>query len=121
MTHDTDYRPFRPDELPTAVRRYLETHQLARDEGAAAAAFAPDARVVDENTEYRGINAIRGWLRTGAAQYTYTTELTGQRSDGSGRWSVRAHLEGDFPGAVVDLHLRFLVADDLIADLVIEP
>jgi hypothetical protein len=31
------------------------------------------------------------------------------------------HLEGDFPGGVVDLHFRFTLRDALIARLVIEP
>jgi hypothetical protein len=34
---------------------------------------------------------------------------------------VTNHLEGDFPGGVVDLRYRFLLADNLIADLEIAP
>jgi hypothetical protein len=31
------------------------------------------------------------------------------------------HLEGNFPGGVVDLRYRFVVVDDLISELVIAP
>src|SRR3546814_6740110 len=92
MTNDIDYGPYEPAELPAPVKRYLEAHQLARDEDAAAATFAPGARVVDEKIEYRSADAIGGWLRKANGQYTYTTDLTGQRTDGPGRWAVRAQL-----------------------------
>jgi hypothetical protein len=36
-------------------------------------------------------------------------------------WLVVNHLEGDFPGGVVDLQYRFVVRDDLIVELVIAP
>ena len=31
------------------------------------------------------------------------------------------HLEGDFPGGVVDLRYKFTLTDDLISELVIAP
>jgi hypothetical protein len=34
---------------------------------------------------------------------------------------VTNHLEGDFPGGVVDLRHRFVSADNLISDLEIAP
>ena len=36
-------------------------------------------------------------------------------------WIVVNHLEGDFPGGVVDLRYRFVMTGDLIAELVIAP
>src|SRR3546814_12235680 len=116
MTNDIDYGPYEPAELPAPVKRYLEAHQLARDEDAAAATFAPGARVVDEKIEYRSADAIGGWLRKATGQYTYTTDLTGQRTDGPRRWAVRAHLDEDFPGAVRHLHTRRPAIGDLNAD-----
>ncbi len=36
-------------------------------------------------------------------------------------YDARHHLEGNFPGGVVDLHFRFTLRDGQIARLVIEP
>jgi hypothetical protein len=36
-------------------------------------------------------------------------------------WLVVNHLEGDFPGGVVDLRYRFALSGDLISELVIAP
>ena len=36
-------------------------------------------------------------------------------------WLVVNHLEGNFPGGVVDLRYQFVIADGLISELVIAP
>lgn len=118
---DSTFGPYRPDALPPAVRRYLDAQEDTTGREAIADAFAPGARVFDENTEYLGGDAIRRWLTKAAGQYSYTTTFLGQADPGGGRRVVLARLEGDFPGGVVDLHFRFRVEDDLIAELVIEP
>ncbi|WP_108249331.1 nuclear transport factor 2 family protein [Planctomonas deserti] len=112
---------YRPDALPPAVRRYLEAQKDTAGREAVADAFAPGARVVDENTEYVGGDAIRRWLTKAASEFTYTTTFTGQAETAADRQVVVARLEGDFPGGLVDLHFRFRVEDDLIAELIIEP
>lgn len=113
--------PYRPELLPAAVRRYLRAHQVDRDTDAAAATFAADARVVDERREHVGSGAIRDWLATAGQGFTYTTTFVGQLSEGPGRCTVLARLEGDFPGGVADLRFRFRVESDRIAELVIAP
>lgn len=119
MTHTTD--PYRPELLPGPVSTYLHAHHHADDVEATAATFAADARVTDEGAEYRGTDEIRRWLTTAASEYTYTTTLVGQVEHGQDTWTVLAHLEGDFPGGVADLRLRFRVGADGIDDLVIAP
>jgi hypothetical protein len=109
-----------PDELPAAVTAYLIAHQ-ARDLDTAIAHFTQGAAVTDEGRTYHGRGEIRAWLARAASEYTYTTELTGAAKIDDGHYDVVHHLEGDFPGGVVDLHFRFTLADALITRLVIEP
>jgi len=61
----------------------------------------------------------RAWLDKTVGESTYTTTLTGQRQDGPDRWTVIAHLEGDFPGGVVDLPFRSTLRGDKISKLLI--
>jgi ketosteroid isomerase-like protein len=112
--------PVDPAELPATVRAYLAAHD-ARDVDAVLACCTDDAVVVDEGRTYRGQPEIAGWMRRSASEYTYTSALTGAaRIDGQ-RWIATKHLEGDFPGGVVDLDFRFTLRGDHIAELVIAP
>jgi ketosteroid isomerase-like protein len=108
------------DELPTVVTEYLTAHQ-ARDLDAAVACYTPDGAVTDEGHTYRGPDEIRAWLSRAASEYTYTSEVVGAYRMDDRNFDVVHHLEGDFPGGVVDLHFRFALRDGRIAGLVIEP
>jgi hypothetical protein len=46
--------------------------------------------------------------------------MTGAAHVGEDGYDVIHHLEGDFPGGVVDLHFRFALRDGTIVRLVIE-
>lgn len=107
-------------ELPEVVSRYQAAHDR-RDTETALAAFRPDATVVDDGHTYRGANEIRRWLATAASEYTFTRTLLSAEAGDDGSWVVVNHLEGDFPGGVVDLRYRFVLRGDLIAELVIAP
>lgn len=107
-------------QLPPIVRSYLTAHR-DHDTETALAAFAADATVDDEGHTYRGVEEIRGWLQRAAGEYTYTIELTGAEQLDEDRWVSVHHLEGDFPGGVVDLRFEFSIADGQIAHLVISP
>ena len=61
------------------------------------------------------------WLAKSASEYTYTVKLTSAAAFGADRYDAVHHLEGDFPGGVVDLHFRFTLRDGLISEFVIEP
>ena len=107
-------------ELPEVIIRYQEAHDR-QDTAAALSAFAADATVVDENREYRGSDEIRHWLRTAASEFSYTRTFVSAETPAAHTWLVLNHLEGDFPGGVVDLRYKFVLTADLIAELLIAP
>lgn len=117
MTTPTDIQP---DQLPATVRSYLAAH-AAHDVDAALRAFTPGAVVVDDGTTYRGTEEIRAFLSRAGAEFTFTTTLVGAERADDDHWVAVHHLEGDFPGGVVDLRYRFTMDGDLIAELVIAP
>jgi hypothetical protein len=114
--------PSRTDavELPEVVTRYQSAHDR-RDTDVALSAFAANARVLDDGNEYRGSDQIRGWLEHAASEYTFTRSLVRAEATSVDTWLVVNHLEGNFPGGVVDLRYRFGVTDGLISELVIAP
>lgn len=107
-------------KLPDVVKQYQDAHDRG-DAAAAAAAFTPDATVKDDGHEYHGRDEIRDWLARTSTEFSYTRTLTGAHATDANTWLVTNHLEGDFPGGVVDLRYRFVLVDDLIAELEIAP
>jgi ketosteroid isomerase-like protein len=105
--------------LPRAIAEYLAAHRT-RDADTAITCFTDNAAVTDDGETYRGTAGIRTWLDRSAAEYTYTIELTGAEKIDDEHYTAVNHLEGDFPGGVVDLHFRFTLGDGRIARLVIE-
>lgn len=112
--------PTSTDQLPATVREYLASH-AARDVDAALRAFAPDAVVTDEGRTFRGTEQVRDFLGHAGAEFTFTTTLVGAQRVDDRHWVATQHLEGDFPGGVVDLVFRFTLRDGRIAELVIAP
>lgn len=86
----------------------------------ALATFTPDAVVTDDGRDHAGTDEIRDWLATAVTEYSYTAEFTGASTTATGV-DVGQHLEGDFPGGVVDLNYRFTLDGAAIRRLVIEP
>ena len=115
----TTSRTIHTTELPELITNYLRAHS-ARDLDVAVRSFAPDAMVTDEGRTYRGPDEIRAWLSRSASEYTYTIEMIRAAKVGEDGYDVIQHLEGDFPGGVVDLHFRFVLRDGTIVRLVIE-
>ncbi|GGT00174.1 nuclear transport factor 2 family protein [Streptomyces chromofuscus] len=109
-----------PDALPEVINRYLDAHR-AHDTATALSTFHSHATVTDEGKTHRGAPAIETWLTRAAGEYTYTIELTGAQKVDTDHYIATHHLEGNFPGGVVDLRYRFALSDGLIQDLVIEP
>ena len=109
-----------PADLPAPIRSFLTAH-VARDADTAIRAFTEDAVVTDEGRAFRGTEEVLGFLRHSGAEFSYTTELTGAQRVDDEHWVAINHLEGDFPGGVVDLAYRFTMAGDRIAELVITP
>ena len=75
----------------------------------------------DDGREYNGSDEIRDWLAHAASEYTFTRTLVRAEAVGADTWLVVNHLEGNFPGGVVDLRYQFVLTGDLISDLVIAP
>ena len=105
--------------LPRTITDYLTAHR-SRDADTAITCFTNDAAVTDDGKTYHGTAAIHAWLDRSAGEYTYTIELTGAEKIDNEHYTAVNHLEGDFPGGVVDLHFRFTLRDGRIARLVIE-
>ena len=79
--------------------------------------FAADAYVHDEDRDYHGRTEIRSWREGVANRFTCTTEITKVEQVGEAVHLVHTHLDGDFPGGVVDLTQRVTVHGGLISDL----
>lgn len=104
--------------LPDVISRYYDS-ATSGDIDTLVGCFTADAHVRDEERDYVGSAAIRTWREGVATRFTYTTEITGVDPLDEHTYLVHTHLEGDFPGGVVDLDQRFTVRDDLISELVI--
>ncbi len=117
---DHAHSPWGGLEPPEVIRRYQDAHDR-RDTEAALATFTPDAKVEDDGRVYEGTDAIRTWLDTAASEFTSTRALVEAELVGADTWEIVNHVEGDFPGGVVDLRYRFLLEGGLIADLLIAP
>lgn len=107
------------DALPDTIKTFM-TALDAREVDQALATLTTDAVVTDEGHDYKGHDEIGAWVATAAAEYTYTSEFTGTTTTDT-TIDVGQHLEGNFPGGVVDLHYRFALDGALISRLVIEP
>ncbi len=104
--------------LPDVIGRYYAC-AAADDLDALLRCFSADAHVRDESHDYHGLDEIRGWRESVATRFSYTTEITSVEEVGDNTYLVHTHLEGDFPGGVVDLEQRFTLTQGLISDLVI--
>ena len=107
------------EALPDTVKTFMTALSTPED-GRAVATFTADAVVIDEGRDYTGHDEIGAWLTASAGEYTYTSEFTGATTTDT-TIDVGQHLEGNFPGGVVDLHFRFTLDGASISRLVIEP
>ncbi|WP_432988795.1 nuclear transport factor 2 family protein [Dactylosporangium sp. CA-233914] len=103
-------------ELPETISAYLGAHGR-RDAVAVAAVLADDVVVVDDGHTYRGVEAVKDWVRSAAGEYTYTSRLMSVTREEDGRYDALHRLEGNFPGGVVDLHYRFTLRGGKVARL----
>ncbi|MFG2832416.1 nuclear transport factor 2 family protein [Streptomyces sp. NPDC048434] len=118
--HDSQPQGITPDALPDVITRYLDAHRT-HDTATAISAFHPDATVNDAGETHQGTSAIETWLTRSATEFTYTIELISAQEVDAQHYIATHHLEGNFPGGVVDLHYRFTLNCGLIEGLLIEP
>ncbi|WP_371400866.1 nuclear transport factor 2 family protein [Kribbella sp. NBC_00662] len=109
-----------PDELPDLITTYLSAHQT-RDLDTAIAQYTTDAVVTDDGHDHHGPAEIATWLARAATEYTYTSTVKAAYRADQNHFDVLHHLEGNFPGGTADLHFRFTLRNNLIAQLLIEP
>jgi hypothetical protein len=107
-------------EPPDVVHRYQDAHDR-RDAETALGTFADDATVHDDGHDYQGHGEIRAWLSTASTRWSYTRTLVSAQAVAPNTWLVVNHLEGDFPGGVVDLRYRFELSGDRISSLSFVP
>ncbi len=95
-------------DLPPAVTEYFAAANRF-DAALAAGCFARNATVHDENHDYVGRDAIRGWIEETSRKYQprFTLMRTSVRDD---QVSLSVAVAGQFPGSPVtldyELHLR---------------
>ncbi|HWL41979.1 MAG TPA: nuclear transport factor 2 family protein [Ilumatobacter sp.] len=106
--------------LPDVVAAF-QAAQDARDGAAAAALCAPDVVVTDDGNTYVGNDGVASFVRTAAADFTFTRTLLDAVEESPGSWIVTNRVEGNFPGSPVDLRYRFRLTGNLIATLDIAP
>jgi len=115
-----DATPSHRVDLPQVIATYQAAHDR-RDVSTARAQFTADATVVDDGHTYEGSAGVESFLRTAAAEYTFTRTLIAAEEQAPDRWLVTNHLQGDFPGGDVDLSYEFRLTNGLIARLTIAP
>ncbi|MEI5583823.1 MULTISPECIES: nuclear transport factor 2 family protein [unclassified Agromyces] len=121
MSRTDEFDAYDTATVPPVVARYLSAQGDDERREEVVEVFTADARVTDEGIDHDGRDGIRAWLDKSGSAYASTTALIGQRQEGPDHWTVVAHLEGDFPGGVVDLRHRFSLEHDRISRLIIAP
>ena len=101
--------------LPPAVTEYLAAANR-HDAAVAAECFAAGATVHDENHDYTGRDAIRGWIEETSRKYrpTFTLMRTSMRED---QVSLSVAVAGQFPGSPVTLDYEMRLRDGKISAL----
>lgn len=107
------------EDIPAVIAEYMDAH-VERSSELAMPLFLSDATVTDEAATHSGTDAIRQWIDTAAAEYTYTTTETGYATPSPDHVQVFVRLEGDFPGGIADVVYDFQLRDGKIASLVID-
>lgn len=104
--------------LPQAISDYFAAVNDERVQDAAAC-FAPDALVHDENHDHAGSAAILSWIENTTRDYQPKAEVIRIEAAG-GTFVVTATVSGTFPGSPVELAYSFTVSDGKIARLSIQ-
>jgi ketosteroid isomerase-like protein len=103
--------------LPQVLSDYFTAANEGRIDDAAAC-FAPDAMVHDENTNHQGSAAIRRWIEDTTLKYHPQVEVH-QMEAADGGFTATGTVSGTFPGSPVPLHYSFTVRDGKITRLTI--
>ncbi len=102
-------------DVPEAVAEYLAAEK-AKDADALSRCFTEDGAVHDEGRDYLGRDSIRQWKQAADAKYRYVFQMINVQTFGD-LVTVRARLNGNFPGSPVELDHIFKLSGDKIASL----
>ena len=103
------------NQLPHPIADFVAANN-AMDPQRIAAAFNPNATVVDEGHLRRGRAEIAAWAGDYVARYQSTMEPTGVVQTGDTH-VVRAIVRGTFPGSPIALDFHFLLQGGAIESL----
>lgn len=101
--------------LPESISAYLAAAN-SFDADAAAAHFAVDAHVHDENHDHVGREAVRAWIEDTSRKFRPQTEVMSADVRGE-EVLVTNRVSGDFPGSPAELKFVFTLRDGQIARL----
>lgn len=104
--------------LPPIILDYFAAANDGRIDDAAAC-FAENAHVHDENHDHVGHAAIREWVADTTQNYQPKTELL-RTAETNGSFVATARVSGNFPGSPAELDFCFTLADEKIATLSIQ-
>lgn len=104
--------------LPGIIIDYIAAANDGRVNDAAAC-FAPDAQVHDENQDHKGTDAIRQWIAETTESSQPKNEIRSATSAGEVH-TVISEISGNFPGSPVELELRFGITNGKISSLGIQ-
>lgn len=88
----------------------------AHDEEHLAACFSHQATVRDGGLEYRGLSAIRRWIREAFDRYALHVNVIAVSGQGK-TWFFHARVSGNFEGSPVQLEHSVTIEDGKIANL----
>ncbi|HVG52417.1 MAG TPA: nuclear transport factor 2 family protein [Xanthobacteraceae bacterium] len=102
-------------QIASNIAAYFDASN-ARDAKKVAACFTPDAVVVDEGHERKGIPAILEWKDWAEKKYQPVSEVLGSE-DAAGKTVVQSRVSGTFPGSPVVLKFEFTLEGGKIVRL----
>jgi hypothetical protein len=105
--------------LPHVIDLYVKLEN-SDDVAALAECFAADATVRDEGRTYSGLAAIEGWKTAAKRRYNHSVAPLAV-VDRDGKIVLKAELSGTFPGSPVTVEFSFIVKDNKIVALEINP
>jgi hypothetical protein len=71
--------------------------------------FAADAIVRDEGRPYEGVAAIKNWMAATNKKYDHTISPL-ELAEQGGQSIVKARLAGSFPGSLITVNFKFVLA-----------
>ncbi len=105
-------------DFPGIIRNYIAAANDGRIDDAAAC-FAEDAAVHDENRDHQGRDAVRRWIAETTEASQPKNEVLSTTVDGEVH-TVISEISGNFAGSPVELEFHFVITNGKISSLNIQ-